>query len=148
MPRRRSRRDGIGAVRVWLLHYAHIGRSGVRLMTVGLVALSLWMLSSFVGQVIDSAGLERRKQEYQAEIAQLEAENLSLKEHVAYAESPLYAERIAREQLGYAREGDSVLLPSFPERTPVPPTPTIVPLPHPPRQPNWRAWVAALFPTP
>lgn len=123
-----------------------LGRSGVHLITVGLVALTLWSLSSFVGQVITGAQIERRRQELQAEVDQIEAENEALRQRVAEAESPAYAERTAREQLGYAREGDVVVLPTFPERTAVATAPTAAPLPTPTPQPNWRGWVRAFLP--
>ena len=123
-----------------------LGRSGARLVTLGLVALSFWLLASFVGQVITSAQMERRKEELQAENAQLEAQNAFLKDRVAYVESPVYAERIAREQLGYAREGDTVILPTFPEQTAVPAAPSPAPLPTPTPTANWRGWLHAFFP--
>lgn len=126
---------------------ARLGRSGVRLVTLGLVALSFWLLASFVGQVITSAQMERHKEALRAEIAQLAAENAALQDQIAYAESPAYAERIAREQLGYAREGDTVILPTFPDPTATPATPTPAPLPTASPEPNWRGWVRALFPS-
>ena len=115
-------------------------------MTLVLLSLALWSLIGFIGQVITSAQMERRKQELQAENAQIEAENEHLKAQVAYAESPVYADRIAREQLGYAREGDTVILPTFPESTTVAIAPTPVPLPTSTPEPNWRGWVQAFFP--
>src|SRR5438046_5384316 len=115
MRRRRSSRTSRESTRAALPYSALLGRSSVRLITIGLVALSLWLLASFVTQVITSAQMERRKEELRAEIARLEAENVALKDQVAFAESPVYAERAAREQLGYAREGDTVILPTFPQ---------------------------------
>jgi len=146
MRRRRSRRvvresDGFS-----LFSPTFLGRSGVRVITIGLVALSLWLLASFVSQVITSAQMERRKDDLRAEIAQLEAENTALKDQVAFAESPVYAERAAREQLGYAREGDSVILPTFPQSTVAPAIPTPVSAITPTAEPNWRGWARALFP--
>lgn len=144
--RRRSRRSGRNSSKRSPFKALRLGRSGIHLVTIGLVALSLWLLASFVGQVITSAQMERRKQELQAENAQIEAENEHLKAQVAYAESPVYADRIAREQLGYAREGDTVILPTFPESTTVAIAPTPAPLPASAPQPNWRGWVQAFFP--
>lgn len=112
-----------------------------------MLVLSLWMLASFVGQVITSAQLEQRRAGLEAEIARLEAANVGLEGEVAYAESPAYADRIAREQLGYAREGDTVVLPTFPETTPTAAATTAAPLPTPEARANWRGWADALFPT-
>ena len=144
--RRRSRRANSDSSGPLSSGPFRLGRSGVHLITVGLVVLSLWSLSNFVGQVITGAQLERRKEEVQAEVARIEAENAALKQRVVEAESPAYAERIAREQLGFAREGDTVVLPTFPEHTPVPIAPTTAPLPTPTPQSNWRGWVRAFFP--
>jgi cell division protein FtsB len=123
-----------------------LGRSGVRVITIGLVVLSLWLLASFVSQVITSAQMERRKDDLRAEIARLEAANAALKDQVAFAESPVYAEQAAREQLGYAREGDNVILPTFPQSTAVPAIPAPVTVISPTAEPNWRGWARALFP--
>jgi cell division protein FtsB len=125
-----------------------LGRSGAQILAIGMVVLSLWMLASFVGQVITSAQLERRRDALKAEIARVEAENAALSSEVAYAESPAYAERIAREQLGYAREGDTVILPTFQDATPTPAVPTPAALPTAAPRSNLRGWADALFPTP
>jgi cell division protein FtsB len=123
-----------------------MGRSGARLVALVLVALSLWLLANFVGQVIASARMDRQIVEKQAEMAKSEAELASLKDQVAFAESPAYAEQVAREQLGFAREGDTVVLPTLPERKAALAVAVPVPLPAPPPQSNWRGWVRALFP--
>jgi hypothetical protein len=113
---------------------------------VVLLALALWSLIGFVGQVITSAQMERRKEELRAENAQLATEIGTLATSVAEAQSPAYAERILREQRGYAREGDTVILPTFPEITPTPAQPTTQPEPTSVPEANWRRWATALFP--
>jgi cell division protein FtsB len=123
-----------------------MGRSGARLVALALVALSLWLLVNFVGQVIASARMDRQIAEKEAELAKVEAELAPLKDRVTFTESPAYAEQIAREQLGFAREGDTVILPTLPERKPAPATAALAPLPAPAAQPNWRGWLHALFP--
>lgn len=122
------------------------GRSGVRILTAVLVVLSLWTLSGFVGQLLTSAQTTRNQAEVRAEIAQLATENAALATQVADSQSPAYAERILREQRGYAREGDTVILPSFPQTTPTIAQPTVAPAPTPTLAPNWQRWVRALFP--
>jgi cell division protein FtsB len=143
---RRPRRSNMATATSSLAGAVRFGRPGVHLLTLGLLAISIWTLMGFVGQIIDSAQLERRKDEVRAENAQYATENAALTTAVAQAESPAYAEKILREQRGYARDGDTVILPSFPQATPVParaqqqPVPTAVP------EPNWRRWMHALFP--
>jgi hypothetical protein len=103
-------------------------------------------LIGFIGQVITSAQMERRKEELRAENAQLATEIATLAVDVTEAESPAYAERILREQRGYARDGDTVILPTFPQITPTPTQPTAQPAPTSVPEPNWRRWATALFP--
>jgi cell division protein FtsB len=123
-----------------------MGRSGARLVALVLVALSLWLLVNFVGQVVAGAKMDRQIADRESENAQIESDNQALKQRVGFAESPAFAEQIAREQLGYAREGDIVVLPTLPEHTPAPVTTAPAPLPPPPSQPNWRGWLRAFFP--
>jgi cell division protein FtsB len=122
-----------------------VGRSGARLIALALGSLSLWLLINFVGQVVASAQMDRQIAEQQADIARSQAENQALKQRLDFAESPAYIEQIAREQLGYAREGDTVVLPTLPERmlAPLPAAPA--PLPAPDSEPNWRGWLRAFF---
>ena len=105
----------------------------------------------FVGQVIEAARMDHHIAEQQATNVRFEAENAALEERVIYAESPAYAEQIAREQLGYAREGDMVILPTLPEQAAIPSAAAPAPLPPPRLEPNWRGWLHAFFspsPTP
>src|SRR5690349_20630908 len=81
------------------------GRPGVQLLTLALLAISVWTLMGFVGQVISSAQLESRKEDLRAQNAQIATENAALTTAVAESESPAYAERVLREQRGYSREG-------------------------------------------
>jgi ubiquinone biosynthesis protein COQ9 len=90
-----------------------------------------------------------------ADVARLSSENAILQQSVEYVESNDYAEQIAREQLGYARAGDTVLMPTFPDEivsntistvsTTTTLTNTINPNTTPativaPIEPNWMRW--------
>lgn len=109
------------------------------------MAITLWMLTNFIGQLLTSAQLERRSQEVQVDIDHLEAEKRQLEQQVAYAESSAYAEQVAREQLGLARDGDIVVLPTFPDLVPEHQAPPSSVAPQPTPVPNWQAWQQALF---
>jgi cell division protein FtsB len=141
-PRRTDTARDVSALPV----LSRLGRPGVHLLTLVLLALALWSMIGFVGQVIISAQMERRKEELRAENAQLATEIATLAADVTEAESPAYAERILREQRGYARDGDTVVLPTFPQITPTPLQPTAQPVPTSVPEPNWRRWSNALFP--
>ncbi len=121
-----------------------LGLGGVMIILIALLAVN------FVGQVLQGARLESRRAEIEAEVARIKAENAVLEGTVAFTESDVYAERIAREQLGYAREGDVVI---FPRESPASPSPSVsaeMPGPEavPPPLQNWRLWWLALFPPP
>lgn len=120
----------------------------MRILTLALVVLSLWTLSGFVGQVLTSAQMERSQAEVRAQNNQIATENAMLATQVAEAASPAYAERILREQRSYAREGDTVILPSFPQVTATPSQPTSAPASTAVPVANWRGWATALFPPP
>lgn len=121
-------------------------RSGVHLVTLAVALLTLSLLINFGNQVLQSTRLESRKALLSTEVAQLEAENGALHSAVEYAESDANVERVAREQLGYTREGDIVILPQFLAPTPAP---TPVPqesAPLPVAEANWLRWWEAFFP--
>lgn len=129
--------------------HMHPGRAGMHILTLIMLILSLWMMAGFVGQIMTGAQLEQRRAALVAENARIEATNRALLDQVEYAESPAYAEQIAREQLGMAAEGDTVVLPTFEDRPAGDhnTTPTSRALPAPTPQPNWRAWIQALMAT-
>ncbi len=113
-----------------------------------MVALIGLLIANFIGQVMQSARMETGRVAIQAEVEQLRAEQRTLKGAVDYAESDVNVERIAREQLGYARNGDTVILPQTIAPTPAP-VPAAAPAPPPaPAQPsNVRRWWDAFFPS-
>jgi cell division protein FtsB len=126
---------------------SRLGRPGVHVLALILLGLSVWSLAGFVGQVITSAQMERRAGELRAENTRIAAENAALATAVVESESPAHAEQILREQLGYAEEGDTVILPTFPQLTPTAVQPTEQPAPTEVPVPNWRRWGEALFPS-
>lgn len=78
-------------------------------------------------------------------------QNEQLKAEAEYRESDAYAELAAREQLGMAREGETVLLPKMitpPLALPSPEgdAPAQAETPDTPPDPNYQRWWHALFP--
>lgn len=122
------------------------GSSGVIIATAVLAVLSLWLLAGLVSQVITGARQEREISAQRQVIATYQADVAALGTQVAYATSPAYAEQVAREQLGYARDGDTVVLPSFPQVTPTIDNPTPVAAPTVAHESNLNGWVKAFFP--
>jgi cell division protein FtsB len=123
--------------------------------TLIVLVMGAFFLYSFVNQIIRQAQLEQFREEVRADVARLSSENATLQQSVEYVESNDYAEQIAREQLGYARAGDTVLMPTFPDEvvsstvstvsTTTTLTNTINPNTTPativaPIEPNWMRW--------
>ncbi len=122
-------------------------------LALGLAALIVAFISlllvNFVQQVIQAAVLDARYATLSAEVAELKATNDQLATAVAYSESPAYVERIAREQLGYGREGDVVIRPYLAptSQSSVEPGLANDAPPRPERSvENWRLWWWAFFP--
>ncbi len=134
------------AIEPQLTRSSRLARSGVHLVALLMIVIALWMLASFVGQVITSSQIERQVTQLNAQNDDLASEIERLKARVDYARSPVYTERIAREQLGYAREGDTVLLPTFADAPPEEAKANPRAIPAPAQIPNWQRWVSALFP--
>jgi cell division protein FtsB len=136
----------------WLRARLHLG--GKSALSLGLAALILifigLLMVNFVGQVLQSARLDARHADLEVEVADLAAETVRLAGAVEYTESNVYVEHVARSQLGYAREGDVVVLPrtepaSLPrEPEPAPAEETAGPAT--PQSENWRLWWRAFFP--
>lgn len=124
------------------------GRSALSLGLGALMMVFIGLLvANFIGQIMQSASLEARRAELEVEVAQMRADNETLKGAVEFTESDVYIERVAREQLGYAREGDIVILPRLlPAPAPEASAAAEPPAALPPPTPNWRLWWQALFP--
>ncbi|WP_129631171.1 FtsB family cell division protein [Candidatus Oscillochloris fontis] len=149
--RRRSAVEG-HTIFARLAALARSGGRGLASLLVGAVMLTLigLLIANFIGQVMLSARLEAQRAALAAEVDQIRAENRQLEAAVDFAESDANVERIAREQLGYARDGDMVLMVQTPP--PLPTTSassdgsTLSPLPPEPPAPNWHRWWTAFFP--
>jgi hypothetical protein len=123
------------------------------LISGGIGLIAAWVAVGFIGQVTTGAQLERRVVAYRAEITAIAATNTAIARMVGYAASPAYAERVARETLGYAREGDVVLLPARLQQAATPTAATVAgpePAPGDPGpvmrpRPNWQRWLDVLL---
>lgn len=122
-----------------------ISKSWGHAVTFVAVLLSLGLFANIIGMLITSAQMNDRIAAAEQVNQKLLAENAALATSVAVSESPAYVEQIAREQLGYSREGDVVLQAVLPPPTPVP-TPVAPTDSAPPRAPNWQGWWRALWP--
>ena len=109
--------------------------------TIILLVVSVLFVYNFVVQVVRQTQLEQYRDSIEQNVKRLRDENAILERSVTYYESRDYAESVAREQLGYARPGDTVMMPTFPDQlstnAPVAPTPNT---PPPVNEANWLRW--------
>lgn len=114
-PRTRSKTKQGMRQSIWRIP-SLFGQRRVSPATLIILVLGTFFLYSFVNQLIRQAQLEQFRAEIRANVARLKSENAALQQSVDFVESNDYAEQIAREQLGYARTGDTVLMPTFPDQ--------------------------------
>ncbi|MFZ9859279.1 MAG: FtsB family cell division protein [Roseiflexaceae bacterium] len=129
------------------------GRRRLSPATIIMVVVFLLFAVNFVNQIIRQAQLEQYRDSLAVEVAEQTARNAELKREVEYVESSEYAELVAREQLGYARPGDVVMMPTYPNQTSdsvessmsIRGATSIVTTPS---QPNWQRWWQFIQSTP
>lgn len=131
-----------------------LSRLSTRLVLVLLFAIAMGLLVGFVEMTWARHRFSREIAEQRVINAENEARVAALKGEAEFRESDVYAEQAAREQLGMAREGDTVLMPTIQVPVPSAPAPLVVPAPSAPSTiddslpPNHERWWHAFFPAP
>jgi cell division protein FtsB len=133
-------------------------RAGVALLLLALLGLAGGLMVGFVRMAWQEHQINREMERQKAENAAQAALNLKLKGQADFAESDVAAELAARERLGMARDGETVLLPTV--VLPTTPTPAPAdgaavaagPATQPTDQPteaqtNTGRWIKAFFPS-
>ncbi len=129
------------------------GRWRISPTTIIMVVVFLLFAVNFVNQIIRQAQLEQYRDALALEVSEQAAQNAELKRQVEYVESNEYAELVAREQLGFARPGDVVMMPTYPNQTSTSDELTAfvqdeVGSTSNSTQPNWQRWWQFLQSTP
>ena len=131
-------------------------RLGVSLMLVVMLFLAGSLLLGFVQRAWQEHQLNRAIERQSAQNAQQRERNNRLKGAAEFAESDVAAEQTARERLGMAREGETVLLPTVVLPPSATPAPAVAPidvaaLPESGElarsHPNAVRWMHAVFPS-
>ncbi len=132
-----------------------LSRLSTQLVLVILVAIALGLLVGFVEMTWASHRISREIAEQRAINNETTAKVAALRGEAEFRESDVYAEQAAREQLGMAREGDTVLKPTMVAPAPSP-KPSAAPSPPPTPAtalaiddsvpPNHQRWWQAFFP--
>ncbi len=87
---------------------------------------------ALMGVTMQSCQVRQQVRELRQEVAELQARNKELADELEYVRSAEYAEKVAREELKWSREGERVFVPVPAAATPVAtvtPTPAAAPLP-------------------
>ena len=128
----------------------------VGLILLGLMVLAGFLAVGFVRMAWQEHQINKAMVQQRAENDQQRAHNLKLKGQAEFAESDVAAEQVARERLGMARDGETILLPTIV----LPPAPTAVPASNEPgaaprvanavpeQASNMARWMQAFFPGP
>ena len=136
-----------------------VARWGARLVLLALVCVAIGLLIGFVRMTWNEHKINQDS-EQQLAVNEVQAQrNAALKGDAEYRESDTYVEEAAREQLGMARDGDTVVLPTVvlpapaaaapPALAPAPAvTSALAPAEVSADAPNYRRWWRALFPGP
>ena len=129
------------------------GRRRISPTAIIMVVVFLLFSVNFVNQIIRQAQLEQYRDTLALEVAQQTTRNAQIKQQVEYVESSEYAELVAREQLGYARPGDMVMMPTYPNQTSESADAATTQQDAPaavtgPMQPNWQRWWQFIQSTP
>ena len=93
---------------MFLLSFFSRPRLRRRLLLVGLVGLIGWLAFFDSHSLVRRVGYYHELRQISAENEQLKAENIELAEHVDEGLSDKMAERVAREQYGMRRPGETV----------------------------------------
>ena len=112
-----------------------------RLALLAGAAVLAYFLFSLTGLVLQGYQLAQRTEAVQADIERLRRENEQLQAEVKRLESDSALELLAREHLGYVKEGETGVVIDFGPAGP----PRDAPTPTPTPAPNWRQWWSALF---
>ena len=133
-----------------------LSRLSTHLVLLILVAIALGLLVGFVEMTWASHRISREIAEQRAVNAETAGQVAALKGEAEFRESDMYAEQAAREQLGMARDGETVLKPTM-VAPPPSATPTALPSAPPSAAqrravedsgpPNHQLWWQVFFPS-
>lgn len=130
-------------------------RTGVSLLLIALIFLAAGLGVNFVRMAWQEHQINREMEQQAAENAWQAAENQRLKGQADFAESNVAVELAARERLGMARDGETVMLPTVVLPAAAPPiaeqpapADQTLPVGTAPEGSNAARWFKALFPGP
>lgn len=133
----------------------NLARWGTRAALIGLLCLSVVLMIGFVRMTWTRHQLNQQIAEQRVINEEKRQEVDSLKGEAEFRKSDVYVERAAREQLGMARDGETVIMPNIVDAPAPSVAPSTAPRPSaaaetvaPEAQPNYARWWQAFFPAP
>ena len=118
-----------------------------RVKLVVLIGFCLIFVISYAGRLAKKAQLENEAERWTARIEQANQQRLVLAAENDYVASNAYVQKTARDELGLAQAGDSIVL--LVAMTPTPPAPLVAPQHSAIKTSaaeNWRQWLAIFVP--
>lgn len=125
--------------KIGLAGFLPVNMSKSRLASLAVLVVGLLLVVSLIRSIIDFLKAEDRIKQEEIKLAQLQLKNDELKKKLEEVESPEYLEKMAREKLGLAKEGEVVVV-----------LPSVLPQPDQKPQPeenlsNWQKWLRVFF---
>ena len=93
------------------------------ILTVLVSTAAVFFTLAFGGKALEGYRLRRHNAMLEAEIDVRQEQQKQLQQHLDYAQTPAYVERVAREQYRWVRAGETFVITIFQRRPVVEPTP-------------------------
>ncbi|MBI4999588.1 septum formation initiator family protein [Candidatus Gottesmanbacteria bacterium] len=111
-----------------------------RLINIIILIIGLFLIVNLTRSIIDLLKSGDRIKEAEEKVAQLRLKNEELKKKLVEVQSPFFLEKIAREKLGLAKEGEVVVI------LPLNPTQSVGSgQAQNETLPNWQKWLKLFF---
>lgn len=108
-----------------------------KLINLIILVLGLFLIVNITRSIWEFLRAGDKIKETEEQVAQLRFKNDELKKKLSEVQSPVYLEKIAREKLGLAKEGEIVVI--------LPPNPSASPSADGENLPNWQKWWNLFF---
>ena len=132
---------------------ATLAKIGSQLVTIVLIVAALAFVGMFIFQSLRIHDMQDTNQSRKAELAQYQERNTRLQQQLDFLQSPgymLYVETVARQALGLAKPGETVVLPvpQGSNGTAIRPGTSTVPAKSSPEskpKSGWESWLSFFF---
>ncbi len=108
-----------------------------KLFNLIIITVCLFLIVNLSRSILELWGSGGRVEVAQKELETVQGKNLELKRKLVQVQSPQYLERIARNNLGLAKEGETVVI--------LPPVSEAIDLKIKEEIPNWQKWLKIFF---